>query len=166
MTDQFWNRGSVRPLGSTATTLPPILIAGLMNGGNWILSAGKPASRWCAGKMPLVLFGANGLDDACAAHAFVTAFGKDFRRPLILLRTLMMELSSVSTRPIQIAPWCCSRMTPDEGALLAVLGKSTTCEATANLLLTDMLGVRDAGGPLATATALAIAFADMGMPLG
>lgn len=110
--------------------------------------------------------GANGLDDACAAHAFVTAFGKDFRRPLILLRTLMMELSSVSTRPIQIAPWCCSRMTPDEGALLAVLGKSTTCEATANLLLTDMLGVRDAGGPLATATALAIAFADMGMPLG
>lgn len=110
--------------------------------------------------------GANGLDDACAAHAFVTAFGKDFRRPLILLRTLMMELSTAATRPIQIAPWCCSRVTPDEGALIAVLQKSLTCEASANLLLSDMLGVRDAAGPLATATALAIAFADMGMPLG
>ena len=59
--DQFWNLGSVRPSGVTALTLPPMLIAGLMNGGNCILSSGKPASRWCAGKMPLVLFGANGL---------------------------------------------------------------------------------------------------------
>ena len=126
--------------------------------------SGDPAHR-------LLIFafrqiGANGLDDACAAHAFVTAFGKDFRRPLILLRTLMMDLSSASTRPIQIAPWCCSRVTPDENALLAVLDKSLTCQASANLLLADMLGVRAASGPLATATALAGAFADMGMPLG
>lgn len=110
--------------------------------------------------------GAHGLDDACAAHAFVTAFGKDFRRPLILLRTLMMELSAASARPIQIAPWCCGRITPCEGAILAVLQKSMHSETSANLLLADMLGVRDAGGPLATATALAIAFADLGMPLG
>ena len=109
--------------------------------------------------------GAHGLDDACAAHAFVTAFGKDFRRPLILLRTLMMELSAASTRPIQIAPWCCCRITPCEGAILAVLQKSMTSDTAANLLLADMLGVRDASGPLATATALAIAFADLGMPL-
>ena len=110
--------------------------------------------------------GAGGLDDACAVHAFVTAFGKDFRRPLILLRTLMMELSAASARPIQIAPWCCGRITPCEGAILAVLQKSLTSEASANLLLSDMLGIRDASGPLATATALAIAFADLGMPLG
>ena len=110
--------------------------------------------------------GAHGLDDACAAHAFVTAFGKDFRRPLILLRTLMMELSAASARPIQIAPWCCARVTPCEGAILAVLAKSMCCDSAANLLLADMLGVRDASGPLATATALAIAFADLGMPLG
>lgn len=110
--------------------------------------------------------GANGLDDACTAHAFVTAFGKDFRRPLILLRTLMMELSAASTRPIQIAPWCCARITPAEGALLAVLIKCMTNERAAGLLLADMIGVREASGPLATATALAIAFADLGMPLG
>ncbi|MES2338547.1 MAG: DUF6628 family protein [Pseudomonadota bacterium] len=118
----------------------------------------------------LVLFGfrqmgAHGLDDACTAHAFVTAFGKDFRRPLILLRTLMMELSAAATRPIRIAPWCCARMTPCEGALIAALCKSLESEGAANLLLADMLGIRDASGPLATATALAIAFADLGMPL-
>ena len=110
--------------------------------------------------------GANGLDDACTAHAFVTAFGKDFRRPLILLRTLMLDLSAASSRPIQIAPWCCGRITPCEGAVLAVLQKSTHGDPAANLPLADMLGVRDASGPLATATALAIAFADLGMPLG
>ena len=63
VTDQFWNRGSVRPSGGTAMTAAPRLIVGSMNGGNWILSSGKPESRWCAGKMPLVLFGANGLDE-------------------------------------------------------------------------------------------------------
>lgn len=110
--------------------------------------------------------GANGLSDACAAHAFVTAFGQGFRRPLLLLRTLMLELSATSSRPIQIAPWCCGRMTPAESALLAVIGKSLTNERAAGLLLADLLGVRDASGPLATATALALAFADLGMPLG
>lgn len=110
--------------------------------------------------------GAHGLDDACAAHAFVTAFGKGFRRPLILLRTLVMELSAASARPISIAPWCCPRMTPSEDAMLTVLRKAMTSDAAAHLLLADLLGVRDAAGPLATATALAIAFADLGMPLG
>lgn len=110
--------------------------------------------------------GANGLDDACAAHAFMTAFGKDFRRPLLLLRTLMMELSASATRPLQIAPWCCGRVTPAEGAFLAVTAKALTNERAAAFLLADLLAVRDASSPLATATALAIAFADLGMPLG
>jgi len=110
--------------------------------------------------------GANGLDDACAARAFVTAFGKGFQRPLILLRTLMMELSAVSARPIQIAPWCCPRMTAGEGAVIAAVGKTMTNDRAANLLLSDLLGTRDATGPVATATALAIAFADLGLPLG
>lgn len=118
----------------------------------------------------LILFGvrqmgAGGLEDACAAHAFVTAFGKGFRRPLILLRTLMTEMSAVAAGPIQIAPWCCPRMTPAEGALLAVLTRAMVNDRAANLLLADLLGIRDAAAPLATATALAIAFADLGMPL-
>ncbi|MFD1787235.1 DUF6628 family protein [Sphingomonas floccifaciens] len=110
--------------------------------------------------------GAHGVDDAAAAHAFITAFGKDFRRPLILLRTLMLELSSAAQRPLQIAPWCCSRMTGCESALLAVVAKSLDNEAAARLLLADLLATRDPTGPLATATALAMAFADCGLPLG
>lgn len=110
--------------------------------------------------------GANGLDDACAAHAFVTACGKGFRRPLLLMRTLMAELSAASVRPIQIAPWCCPRMTPAEAALIDVLARALEDDRGANLLLADLLGKRDASGPLAAATALAIAFADLGMPLG
>lgn len=110
--------------------------------------------------------GAHGVEDAAAAHTFITAFGKDFRRPLILLRTLMLELSAAARRPLQIAPWCCGRMTGCEGALLAIVGKSLDNEAAADLLLADLLGTREAKGPLATATALAVAFADLGMPLG
>lgn len=109
--------------------------------------------------------GAHGLADACAAHAFVTAFGKGFQRPLILLRTLVAELSAASVRPISIAPWCCPRMTPAEAALLDVLGRARTNPDAAGLLLGDLLGIRDAGGILATAHALANAFADMGLPL-
>jgi hypothetical protein len=110
--------------------------------------------------------GAHGLDDASAAHAFMTAFGKDFRRPLILLRTLVHELGTSSAYPIQIAPWCCPRLTGSEAAVLAVIERSLPNEPAAALLLADLLGVRDAHGPLATATALAIAFADLALPLG
>lgn len=118
----------------------------------------------------LLLFGVrqmgrHGVDDACAAHAFVTAFGKDFRRPLVLLRALMTEMARASTTPIPIAPWCCARMTGTEAALLAVLGHARSNPATAGYLLADMLGVRQASSVLATATALSNAFADLGLTL-
>jgi hypothetical protein len=119
----------------------------------------------------LLLFGVRqlgsyGLNDASAAHAFVTAFGKGFRRPLILLRTLMAEMSAASAGPIQIAPWCCPRMTGSEAMLLAILARSRTSPERADMLMADLLGVRDARRAGATAHALAHAFADLGLPLG
>lgn len=118
----------------------------------------------------LLLFGVrqmgmHGLADACAANAFVTAFGKGFQRPLVLLRALMADMATAATGPIQIAPWCCPRVTPSELALLDVLGRVRDTPDTAELLLKDLLGIRDAGGILATAHALANAFADLGLPL-
>src|SRR6188768_667022 len=118
----------------------------------------------------LLLFGVrqigmHGLHDACVAHAFVTAFGKDFQRPLILLRAFMQEMSAMSAGPIQIAPWCCARMTAAEAALIQVIARVGTQPQSAALLLADMLGVREATGVLVTAHALANAFADMGLPL-
>ncbi|KTF69236.1 hypothetical protein ACNFJ7_03730 [Sphingomonas sp. HT-1] len=109
--------------------------------------------------------GANGLNDASTAHAFVVAFGKAFRRPLLLLRTLMQEMSAMAAGPVQIGPWCCPRMTTSEACLIAALAKVRTNPAAAALLLADVIGVRDARGLLPTAHALAESFADLALPL-
>lgn len=109
--------------------------------------------------------GAHGLNDAAAAHAYVTAFGAGFRRPLLLLRTLMAEMSATSAGPIQIAPWCCARMTAAEGALIDLIGCAGKEPERARLLLADLLGVRNVDGILATAHALSNAFADSGLPV-
>jgi len=118
----------------------------------------------------LLLFGVrqmgmHGLADACAANAFVTAFGKGFQRPLVLLRALMADMAASAAGPIAIAPWCCPRMTGAEAALLGVLGRVRDNPEAAGLLLNDLLGVRDSSGILATAHALSNAFGDMGLPL-
>jgi hypothetical protein len=109
--------------------------------------------------------GAHGLNDACAAHAFIVAFGRGFQRPLLLLRALMTDMAHLASGPIQIAPWCCPRITGSEMALLDVVGRVRDNPEAAGLLLGDLLGIRDAGGILATAHALSNAFADMGLPL-
>lgn len=109
--------------------------------------------------------GGHGLNDACAAHAFVTAFGKGFRKPLVLLRALMADMAALSHGPIQIAPWCCPRMTGSEAALLAALARVRTNRKAATMLLSDLLGVREVAGVAATARVLAQSFADLGLPL-
>ncbi|MFZ3483311.1 DUF6628 family protein [Sphingomonas sp. 3-13AW] len=109
--------------------------------------------------------GAHGLNDAATGHAFMTAFGSHFRRPLLLLRALMAELSSTSANAIQIAPCCCPRMTSGEAALLEIVSSVEDQPERATLLLADLLGVRHAGGPTATAHLLALAFREGGQPL-
>lgn len=110
--------------------------------------------------------GAFGLADATASHAFMTAFGKDFRRPLVLQRAWVADLSAVATQSIQIAPWCCPRLTASEGVLVDVLHRTAGDPAGAALLLGDLLGTRDPGRPLSAGAALAGAFADLGLPIG
>lgn len=109
--------------------------------------------------------GAHGLHEACVAHAFVTAFGKGFQRPLVLLRALMAEMSAASAGPIRIAPWCCPRITGAESALLDAMARVRLNPASATMLFADLLGIRDASSVTATAQALAYAFADMALPL-
>ncbi len=120
--------------------------------------------------MRLVLFairrlGAHGLHDACAAHAFVTAFGEAFRRPLVLMRAFMLDVAGTATQPIAIAPGCCARATASEAALLDVLARAGTNPEKARLLLADQLGTRAVDGVLASAAAVAAAFADAGRPI-
>ena len=110
--------------------------------------------------------GAHGLADARAAHAMFTAFGQGFRRPLVLMRTLMTELATYAAGTIAIAPCCCARMTPAEAALLAILARIETAPDVAHYLMADLLGVRRVGPTLMSAAALAAAFADEGRPIG
>lgn len=109
--------------------------------------------------------GAHGLDDAAAAHALFTGFGRGFRRPLLLMRALMAELAATAAGSIAIAACCCPRMTAAEEVLLSVLARAETEPDAARLLLADLLSVRRADGALATAAALAAAFADEGRPI-
>lgn len=109
--------------------------------------------------------GANGLADARAAHALFTAFGEGFRRPLLLLRALMADLATSATGPIAIAPCCCARATPAERALVTALARAETQPDTARFLLGDLIGMRRPDGVLASATAVAVAFADGGRPI-
>jgi hypothetical protein len=118
----------------------------------------------------LVLFairrmGAHGLSDARAAHGFFTGFGEGFCRPLTLARALMADMAATSSMPISIAPCCCSRMTASEQALLTILARVEQAPVSASLLMADLLGHRRVGGVLASAAALAAAFADEGRPI-
>ena len=110
--------------------------------------------------------GAHGLDDAHAAEAMLAGFGQQFRRPLVCARAFMADLSASATGPIAIASCCCRRMTAAEGALIGVLSRAEADPARAHLLLADLLGRRRADGVLASATAMALAFADEGRPIG
>lgn len=109
--------------------------------------------------------GAHGLDDARAARAFLSAFGKGFRRPLMLMRAFMADCAAAATAPIAIAPCCCTRATPAELAVVAVLARVETRPDSARLLLGDLLCVRRPDGVVASAAALAAAFADAGLPI-
>lgn len=110
--------------------------------------------------------GAHGLADARAAYAMLSAFGEGFRRPLVLMRSMMADISGQATGRIAIAPCCCARMTAAEHAVIAVLGRIETAPEHARLLMADLLGIRRVDGVLASAAAVAAAFADEGRPIG
>ncbi|GAA0664210.1 hypothetical protein FHT00_001119 [Sphingomonas insulae] len=109
--------------------------------------------------------GAHGPHDARASHALFTAFGQDFRRPLVLMRALMADLAGTAEGTIAIAPCCCSRMTAAERSLLTILSRIETAPDSARYLLGDLLGVRRVDAVMASVAVLAMAFADDGRPI-
>ena len=109
--------------------------------------------------------GAHGLDDAAVAHAFVAAYGARFRRPLVLARAFVADCAASATAQIAIAPCCCPRVTAAEAMMLDAVAEAETRPERAKLLLSDLLGVRRPDGVVASAAALAGAFADAGLAL-
>ena len=110
--------------------------------------------------------GAHGLADAHIANSFVAAFGSSFRRPLVLARSFMAELTATATATIAIAPCCCARMTWAEASLLTAIGHAERRPELARLLLADVMAERRADSIVASAAALSAAFADAGIPVG
>lgn len=108
---------------------------------------------------------AHGLNDAHAAAAMLSAFGRSYRRPLVLLRALAAELSRASSRKLLVAPCCCGRTTTAEAVLLEAVAMSLAEPHCAHSCLAEMLGVRECIGTLSSAQALAQAFEDLGRPL-
>lgn len=108
---------------------------------------------------------AGGLDDAHAAAALLTGFGKSYRRPLILTRALMAELARGATQPIVVAPCCCPRMTESEACLIAAIGDARADPRGAHIRLSILTGTRDCLGALTSAQAVSQALADLGRPL-
>lgn len=108
---------------------------------------------------------AGGIDDAHAAHALFAGFGIHFRRPLVLLRAMMAEISRVASTQLVVAPCCCARMTDDEARLIAAVAGALDRPRAAARMLDRLLHVRCSLGVLASAQAVASSFADLGMPL-
>lgn len=132
----------------------------------YILPYHAPA---CASRR-LLLFGirrmaSHGLNDAHAASAMIGGFGIGFRRPLVLTRALMAEISRTSAVRLAVAPCCCPRMTGAEAVLLSAVVEARSRPRDMHDALAGALGIRDALGPLITAQALGQAFEDLGRPL-
>lgn len=108
---------------------------------------------------------AAGLNDAHATNAFFTTFGRSFRRPLVLLRALMAEVSRVSNAKLAIAPCCCPRLTEAESVLLGAVIDANHSPRDAHRRLCAILSVEECLGALSSAQALAVAFEDCGRPL-
>lgn len=106
-----------------------------------------------------------GVNDAHTANAMLGAFGRSYRRPLVLMRAMMLELARISSRKILVAPCCCARMTMDEAQLMEATGLALKNPNAAYDGLTTLLGNDHALGALTCLQAVAQAHADLGRPL-
>ncbi|BAV63789.1 DUF6628 family protein [Sphingobium cloacae] len=106
-----------------------------------------------------------GVNDAHAANAMLGAFGRSYRRPLVLMRAMMLELARASSRKIMVAPCCCARMTTDEALTMEAIGNALRHPHEAYEQVASLLGSDDALGALTCFQAVAQAHADLGRPL-
>ncbi|MEJ7935085.1 DUF6628 family protein [Sphingobium sp. AN558] len=106
-----------------------------------------------------------GVDDAHAANALLGAFGRSYRRPLVLMRAMMLEFARMSSRRILVAPCCCSRMTADEALIMRAAGEALRDPRIAYDHVSALLGNDHALGALTCMQAVAQAHADLGRPL-
>ncbi|PZU59320.1 MAG: hypothetical protein DI547_06880 [Sphingobium sp.] len=106
-----------------------------------------------------------GVNDAHAANALLGHFGKSYRRPLVLMRAMMLEMARVADRKILVAPCCCLRLTSDEAMLLQATSEGLNDPQSAYDRLSTLLSNTAALGALTCVQAVAQSFADLGRPV-
>ncbi len=106
-----------------------------------------------------------GVNDAHAANAMLGAFGKSYRRPLVLMRAMMLEVARASSRKILVAPCCCARMTGDEAMVMQAVGAALDDAPSAYRRMATLLGNDSALGALTCLQAVAQSYGDLGRPL-
>lgn len=106
-----------------------------------------------------------GIRDAFAASLFLQTFGLHFRKPLVLMRTLMVETARASTGTIRIAPCCAHRMTQDEARMIGIIACASTNPANAADHLRILTGGADIGPALSAAAALNDTLTTLGLPV-
>lgn len=111
----------------------------------------------------MVMFGIN---DATCASVLITAGGTAWRKPLMMMRALVMEVARHSHRKISINPPCAIRTSRDEQAMLRILTVGKADPARSHRDTAVLLGRVDSLSPLGCFYAVADAFSDIGLPLG
>lgn len=94
---------------------------------------------------------AHGVRDVSAAWLILDLFSTNFRRPLVLLRAFMLELSHAATSPIRVAPCCATRMTEHEGLIMLTLFTASGDLASAEDALSRLTGSTRVFEPLSAA---------------
>lgn len=115
--------------------------------------------------LTLRLMAAGGINDAHAVNALIGAFGKSYRRPLVLMRAMILELSRASQNRIMVAPCCCTRMTVQEAQIIAAAASAVADPHGTHDRLCALLGTQNALGALSCMQAVGQCFEDLGQPL-
>ena len=105
--------------------------------------------------------GVHGLRDAHAAHAMLSRYGLHYRRPLLLMRALLVEIAQAARGRVTLAPCCAVRMTADERSILAAIADPEAAPAA----LLPLLASPHCARPAEMAGALAETLAEIGDPI-
>lgn len=109
---------------------------------------------------------AHGMDDAHATQAAFGFFGLGYRRPLILLRALMLEMARASTRRIYISPCCRLQMTEDEALLIETIAQARPQHMPVHRALSSLLGARTTFPPCQPRWPIMMRWRIWGTPFG
>lgn len=92
-------------------------------------------------------------------------FGRNFERPLTLLRAYLIETASASTRQLRMAPGATGRMTDDEGRMLSILSAAAHSPNAVPVMLEELCASDQVEAPRAIVGLLANVLTQAGCPL-